>query len=309
MAIHAKAKTLSKLALSTTRKIYREKGQPHQTVRRCKGDFIGRRLKRDGKPDLLNATITLKDLQDANFVGGQDLARLLVTPMLSLLKTDVQAWNEWIVEWNELGLFNLRLRGANLAGANLAGANLSGANFRKSNLRGANLSGANLEYTNLDEANLSGANLTGANLSRSWLQDANLTSANLAGANLAGTHLRGANLECATLAGANLDNVTLVGANLAGANLSSAKLVGVYLDNANLAGANLSGASLDVVYFNTSAFNTLANANLASLRVGKECHETKEYPYQTVDIGHYLEDMARVATATEEAKRLQLTLL
>ena len=267
--VSAKTKTLSKLALSTTRKIYREKGQPHQTVRRCKGDFIGRRLQRDGKPDLLDATITLKDLLKADFVGGQDLARLLAAPMLSLLKTDVQAWNEWIAEWNELGLFDLRLEGVNLAGANLAGANLHIVE-----LEGANLAGANLAGACLDDVGLDGANLAGANL-----------------------------------AGANLDNVSLVGANLAGANLSGAKLVGVYLDNANLAGVNLSGASLDIVYFDTSAFNTLANANLASLRVGKECHETREYPYQTVDIGHYLEDMARVATATEEAKRLQLSLL
>ena len=306
-----------KRALSS--KIYREKGQPHQLMRRRKGDFIGRRLQRDGKPDLLNARITLKDLQfKANFVGRYDLAELLAAPMLSLLKTDVQAWNKWKAEWDKKCIHNfmeINFAGANLAGTQLKDANLAGTQLKGANLAGANLAGANLEEAWLEDANLAGANLAGANLEETFLQDANLAGANLAGANLDRVDLCGANLEGANLEGAKLHEVELIGANLTSANLAGASLVNIgfqranlayanleessiefiSLDGANLAGASLRNAFLNNLHMDTHELETLISASCyTGLRVGEDCYRLETDPYKEISIVHRLEDLAKL---------------
>jgi uncharacterized protein YjbI with pentapeptide repeats len=90
---------------------------------------------------------------------------------VEILKTDVDAWNQWRSENGQiipdlseadLGKLNLTLANfadANLSGASLVMANLEGADLRWANLSGANLVGARLIGVDLQEANLSGTDL------------------------------------------------------------------------------------------------------------------------------------------------------
>jgi mannose-6-phosphate isomerase-like protein (cupin superfamily) len=91
---------------------------------------------------------------------------------LDLLRSDVDAWNEWRQanpgarpDLSEADLTAADLVMANLTNAELAGANLALANLRGADLRGADLSAANLIGARLLGVDLVGANLSGADLS------------------------------------------------------------------------------------------------------------------------------------------------
>jgi mannose-6-phosphate isomerase-like protein (cupin superfamily) len=90
---------------------------------------------------------------------------------LEMLRTDVDAWNEWREanpgakpDLSHADLANADLTLVNLADAILTGATLTLANLRGADLRGADLSDANLLGARLLGVDLVGANLRGANL-------------------------------------------------------------------------------------------------------------------------------------------------
>lgn len=88
------------------------------------------------------------------------------------------------IDFSNLALHDLKLRGVCLFGANFDGANLD-----KAVLLGANLVGADLINVHLHDAHLNGANLTDASLScaqlsRTYLTDTILDGADLTSANL-----------------------------------------------------------------------------------------------------------------------------
>lgn len=93
------------------------------------------------------------------------------TKHLELLKTDIDAWNEWRAGNGEVI--------PNLSGADLTRVNLTFANLTDTNLSGATLVMANLEGADLRWANLSGANLVGARLIGVDLEECNLAGADL----------------------------------------------------------------------------------------------------------------------------------
>ena len=140
---------------------------------------------------------------------------------LSILKQDVEVWNEWR-EHNvnaKIDLSGADLAHANLSYANLKNANLSGADLSAASLYRANLSGATLKKVQFDVANLSEANLTRANFEDSGFWQATL---------------RQANLKNAKLNGAAFDEADLTGADLEGADLRGAYLVSARIDKAKV---------------------------------------------------------------------------
>ena len=126
--------------------------------------------------------------------------RLSKEEMVSLLKSDVAAWNKYRITMDTLP----DMTRANLNGANLTRAILHGANLTRAGLNGANLTRANLNGAELIRANLNDADLT-----RAELNGANLNGANLNGANLNGAELNSAELNSANLNGANLENTNV----------------------------------------------------------------------------------------------------
>ena len=116
---------------------------------------------------------------------------------LAILKSGVNAWNEWRVEHTDV---RPALAGAYLLGLDLIGINLTGADLRKADLRG----------TDLSDALLIEADLEGASFFKTVLNRSDLASANLIGAQfLQGTQLvaarnwqsafRDADLACGAL--------------------------------------------------------------------------------------------------------------
>jgi len=88
---------------------------------------------------------------------------------LAMLKSGVNAWNEWRAahadarpELSEAHLYGLDLIGVDLAGADLRKADLRGTNLSDAILIGANLEGVNFFKVVLDRSDLSGANLIDA---------------------------------------------------------------------------------------------------------------------------------------------------
>ena len=150
---------------------------------------------------------------------------------LKILKTGVEAWNQWRWEHSDVR--------PNLRGADLRGARLGEANLRDANLRGADLGGAHLFTADLHAASLRGARL----------DDADLGSTKLVGADLGGAVLIGTQLPWADLGGANLSFANLSFADLNGADLSGAYLSGANLSGALLTRADLSGASVAQTIF------------------------------------------------------------
>jgi uncharacterized protein YjbI with pentapeptide repeats len=88
---------------------------------------------------------------------------------LTLLKSDVNAWNAWRAAHADT---TPELSRADLCGLDLVNANLAGADLRRADLRGTNLSGAVLI----------GAHLEGADFFRAVLDQTDLAGANLLGA-------------------------------------------------------------------------------------------------------------------------------
>jgi len=148
-----------------------------------------------------------------------------------------------VVDFTNVDLSGMNLRGEPFFGANLAGANLAGADLFGANLINASLFDANLAYADLIHANLTGAYLFSADLTQAALFGAYLTDANLTGASLTGASLTGANLTGANLTDANLVYANLKFADLFGANLTNASLFEADLTGANLTSAKLSGAT------------------------------------------------------------------
>jgi uncharacterized protein YjbI with pentapeptide repeats len=164
---------------------------------------------------------------------------------LSILKQDVQAWNEWRKknpatrpDLSEAGLAGANLRGANLRGANLGGAELASADLQEAILPGATLVEANLQEANLHKADLSFADLTFA-----YLHNANLTNARLWKADLTAAKLNGAELADANLTMATLRETDCSDVNLAEGILDYAILVETNLRQANLTGCSVCGLS------------------------------------------------------------------
>ncbi len=124
----------------------------------------------------------------------------MTTPeLLTILKKDVQAWNQWRAENPEL---NIDFCDANLIGVDLIGVNLSRVNLSRTSLMGVNLIEANLTHANLTQANLTHANLIRAELTHADLRSADLSRAYLSKANLHDADLRNADLSRAYLTGA-----------------------------------------------------------------------------------------------------------
>lgn len=118
---------------------------------------------------------------------------------LRLLKSGVDAWNQWRREHPET---RPDLTYADLSGAELRAANLNRADMREANLIGADLSGANLRKANLGLASLVGVDLTGAdlteaNLSTTTFHKANLTETDFSQAIIGWTIFGQVNLEVA----------------------------------------------------------------------------------------------------------------
>lgn len=197
---------------------------------------------------------------------------MLNKKQLNLIKTDLDAWNNWrnAKPKAKVNLFGAKLIRAALAHINLSRADLTEANFTDSNLEyaefnsavlsDANLSKTNLWHTKFIRADLSGVDFSGAYLRSAKLTDTILTCADLTGAELGDADLTGAtlqniisvdadfsstNLRCTDFSSAFLRNSNFRGANLDGADLSYACLSNVSLRYADLRGARLIGADLD----------------------------------------------------------------
>ena len=175
---------------------------------------------------------------------------------LAILRSGVDAWNEWrkifhedMIHLEGADLEGVRLERVDFEGALLQGACLDGANLQDACLNGANLFGASLVEANLRSARLKNANLMNANLKDADFGDACLSKSNLINARfdgavfgfarLDGAKMSGARLEGHYLRGVHFENADLQGAHLEGADLAQAHLV-----NANLLGAHLEGADL-----------------------------------------------------------------
>jgi uncharacterized protein YjbI with pentapeptide repeats len=233
---------------------------------------------------------------------------------LALLKTGVDAWNDWRqrnpeiqpdlseadlssvdligVNLRRVNLYRANFTGADLRGVIFNGADVSGANFTGADLSWTNLEGANLNFTNLSQVNLSwnnlrksslcksnltGANLTGVDLYEVNLMGADFTGAELTQANLGGTELTWANFTGAKLPQVSLNAASLYQANFSGADLSGANLIGAQLIETNFENANLSGAKI----YGISAWNVnLKGAKQSNLVITREY---KGEPTITVD--------------------------
>lgn len=137
------------------------------------------------------------------------------------------------LNFSNLHLARVDIRGAKLAGALLDGANLSHAQIVGADLTEAALDKANLSRALVDGADLTRASLDKAKLMRGLLRGANLTQADLRGANLTGARLNDANLTHAHLEGANLYGARLKGANLTGARLWGAHITAAQVNSAS----------------------------------------------------------------------------
>jgi uncharacterized protein YjbI with pentapeptide repeats len=178
--------------------------------------------------------------------GEYSLKRMEIKHYLSLLKQDVEAWNQWrkgegeIISLAGVQLRRASLRRALLSGIDLSGADLTQADLRRAFLCNASLIGADLTQADLSRASLTSANLRGANLSQVSLKWACLTGADLREANLTGADFTGADLTDADLSGADL-----TGANLIGADLTGVSLVHAQARSTNFQGAILTGVCLE----------------------------------------------------------------
>jgi uncharacterized protein YjbI with pentapeptide repeats len=168
------------------------------TTMNAKIRYLRRQLRR-AEAELLEATLPTVEQQEELLLPepGEELTRSV---QLELLKTNVEAWNEWYASVNE---------NANLEGAELQGAELQGADLRWSKLYRADL-----QWANLYRADLEGADLRWSKLRWSKLQGADLRWADLQGADLEDAHLQGADLQRADLEEAHLRGAKLQGANL-----------------------------------------------------------------------------------------------
>lgn len=148
---------------------------------------------------------------------------------LELLRSSVQAWNEWRAGTRDVGLdfAGADLTNASMEGADLQGADLSGATLRRANLAGANLREADLRRANLRDAVLAGADLRGAQMYRANLNGATLRGADLRGADLYRVFLKHTDLRQADLRGVDMRVSVLTGTRLEGSRLSGARVYGI----------------------------------------------------------------------------------
>lgn len=120
---------------------------------------------------------------------------------LTLLKQDIQQWNQWRASHNH-------------EPCSLAHADLSNGYFFEGDFRGVDLSGTVLASACLIGANLQGANLRGANLRGAYLDKANLNGADIRDADFRQAHiasvdLRNARVENALFTDANSTRVII----------------------------------------------------------------------------------------------------
>lgn len=115
---------------------------------------------------------------------------------LTLLKQDIQQWNQWRAS-------------CNYEPCSLAHANLSNGYFFEGDFRGVDLSGAILEGACLIGANFQGVSLTGASLQAAYLDKANLTSADIRGADFSQAHLAAADFRDTKLEDAIFTNANI----------------------------------------------------------------------------------------------------
>jgi len=109
-------------------------------------------------------------------VDGVSSIRIATMDSLTLLRQDVDLWNQWRAVHPK-------------ARCQLTEVNLSRGYFFEGNFSGADLSGTDLRRACLIGANFRYANLTGADLSEAYLVDADFTGANLHEAKLLGAHV------------------------------------------------------------------------------------------------------------------------
>jgi hypothetical protein len=130
---------------------------------------------------------------------------------LEILKSGVNAWNEWRTENPTIrpSLPAADLSGRDLSRANLSETDLSGADLYKADMRnvfgvGATFEGAYLAECCLVEADLRGANFTSSDLTHAELGRANLISADMRDADLSDADIDGADISQANLGGARI---------------------------------------------------------------------------------------------------------
>jgi len=155
---------------------------------------------------------------------------------LEILKSGVQAWNQWrgANPKIEIDLEKAELSSAKLQRANLSRINLSQAMFIKADLHGTDLTGSNLFKADFTMANLRNASLYSTNLSYSTLYHSLLGGCDLVGANLRGADLSDAELDEARLIYADLFRANITRASLKKANLEKAILGQTILNGLDL---------------------------------------------------------------------------
>jgi uncharacterized protein YjbI with pentapeptide repeats len=165
--------------------------------------------------------------------------------LLSLLKEDVNRWNE-LRQNNEIKATNL-LTGdqTNVTLRDLIwseqfqtliNVDFSGADLEKANLKGAMLGIFRNLLILLEKKGLSSEDLLELKQGMMILQKANMKEADLSGANLSGADLRAVDFRNANLSSADLSDTNLNEAELINVNLNDADLSGASLRNTKLIG-------------------------------------------------------------------------
>jgi hypothetical protein len=153
---------------------------------------------------------------------------------LTLLLGEPKRWNDW--RWNHPDK-HIDFREVQLAGLDLRGRMLRGCNFYRANLAGVNLRDCHMQGGYFTECCFDGADLSGANLLEANLFKASLVRARCVAAKLVDANLSYANFQHATLVSALLNKSQMVGTNF-----SHADMTGVHIFGASVWLPNLEGA-------------------------------------------------------------------
>lgn len=138
---------------------------------------------------------------------------------VEVLRSGVQAWNEW------------RLRNPDIK------PDLSYRAYPNISFEGADLRNANLSGCLLSRGRFANADLRGANIQAAEFYDAKLQKANVSGAFLRGSTFRRAEAQGAVFAGADVTDCNFVEAGLEDADLTGCRVYGISVWNARLGGA------------------------------------------------------------------------
>jgi uncharacterized protein YjbI with pentapeptide repeats len=211
--------------------------------------------------------------------------------LVTKLKEDPQAWNDWISSLSDEDRQQVNLSKASLSGADLKELRLEGVNLSCASLNAAqfsntfSLSRTNFAEAYLRKANLSGTYLDGSNFSGAFLDNADLSNAIISEAKMSNARLRGANLS-----GASLFRSDLRGADLKGVNFTDTYLFAADLRETDLTGTDLRGAKAGLLP------TQLGGANLTAATLPEPLAE-------------YYQKLDSVSEISDSAKKLFLALL